>query len=139
MRSWALSLSFVAIFCSGLVIQAADVVADKPTVDPDHAAKREQGLQLFKTQVQQILKQKCVQCHGAGATEAKLDLATHEGLLKGGERGPAAVIGRGSKSLLTRVISHQQQPHMPKDDDPLSPQQIEAITNWIDLGAPYDE
>ena len=109
------------------------------TIDPDHAAKRTKGLALFRTQVSTILKQNCVSCHGEHETEGKLDLVTQEGLLKGGERGPAVVIGRGEKSLLTRVISHQQEPKMPKDADKLSAQQIAILTEWVDLGAPYDE
>lgn len=107
--------------------------------DPEHAAKRTKGLELFRDVVRKSLKDKCISCHGGDATEGKLDLATQEGLLKGGERGPAAVIGRGDKSLLTRLIKHQQEPHMPKDDDRLSDVEIAAIVNWIDLGAPYDE
>ena len=128
----------VAILFSVWIGRFADA-QETPSVDPDHAAKRTQGLALFKTDVRKILKQKCVGCHGEDATEGKLDLATQEGLLKGGERGPAAVIGRGSKSLLSRVITHQQEPHMPKDGDKLSPAEIAAIIQWIDLGAPYDE
>ena len=107
--------------------------------DPEHAAKRTKGLELFRSQVRKVLTEKCLACHGGDAFEGKLDLATQEGLLKGGERGPAAVIGRGDKSLLTRLIRQQQEPHMPKDDARLSDQQISAIVSWIDLGAPYDQ
>ena len=112
--------------------QAADT-------DPEHAAKRTRGLEVFRVDVRKTLKDKCVACHGGDATESKLDLATQEGLLKGGERGPAAVIGRGDKSLLTRLIRHQQEPHMPKDEAKLSDREIASIVTWIDLGAPYDE
>ncbi len=127
----------VLILGVGTTILAADDTS--VAVDPDHAAKRTKGLAIFKTDVRDLLKQNCISCHGGDATEGKLDLATQEGLLQGGERGPAAVIGRGEKSLLTRVISHQQQPHMPKDEAKLSPKQIDSIREWIDLGAPYDE
>ena len=125
------------------VLSSSALAADQPgsaaSVEADHAAKRIQGLELFKKEVRAILKEKCVTCHGGDSTEAKLDLATQEGLLKGGERGPAAVVGRGDKSLLARLIAHQQEPHMPKDGDKLSAKEIAAITKWIDLGAPFDE
>src|SRR5690349_11816773 len=44
--------------------------ADQPpsAVDPDHAAKRAKGLVLFKSQVRSLLKEKCLQCHGADIT-----------------------------------------------------------------------
>jgi mono/diheme cytochrome c family protein len=133
--------SRIVLICTLLGLGSACLAADPPStsIDPDHAAKRVKGLELFKTTVRAILKDKCVSCHGADATEGKLDLATQDGLLKGGERGPAAVIGRGDKSLITRLITHQQQPHMPKDGDNLSDAQIASIVTWIDLGAPYDE
>ncbi|WP_373652508.1 PSD1 and planctomycete cytochrome C domain-containing protein [Schlesneria sp. DSM 10557] len=120
---------------------AAPVLGQEPSVavDPDHAAKRTKGLALFQAEVRSILKQNCVSCHGEHETAGKLDLVTQEGLLMGGERGPAVVIGRGDKSLLTRVITHQQEPKMPKDGEKLTAEQISAITEWIDLGAPYDE
>ena len=127
------------VFDAGIGSFAADESNSATVVDPDHAAKRTKGLEIFKSSVRAVLKQKCVQCHGGDSTEAKLDLATQEGLFKGGDRGPAAVIGHGSKSLLTRLIAHQQEPQMPKDDDPLSPNEIASIVKWIDLGAPYDE
>ncbi len=114
-------------------------MAGQAETDADHAAKRTKGLEVFRTDVRKILKDKCLACHGGDATEGKLDLATQDGLLKGGERGPAAVIGRGEKSLLTRLVKHQQEPRMPKDDDRLSDKEIAAIVAWIDLGAPYDE
>jgi len=132
-------------FYSGIVILCQTIVSfadESPVatnVDPDHAAKRTKGLALFRAEIRDLLKQKCVACHGGDATEGKLNLVTQEGLLKGGERGPAAVIGRGDKSLIVRVITHQQEPRMPKDDDKLSPKSIQSIAEWIDFGAPYDE
>lgn len=125
-----------ACFIVGLVSVS---IAGQAETDADHAAKRTKGLEVFRTDVRKILKDKCLACHGGDATEGKLDLATQDGLLKGGERGPAAVIGRGEKSLLTRLVKHQQEPRMPKDDDRLSDKEIAAIVEWIDLGAPYDE
>ncbi len=126
-------------FLGRTFLDAADQAGAVAAVDPDHAAKRKLGLEVFQSDVRAILKDKCVSCHGGDATEGKLDLATQEGLLKGGERGPAAVVGRGDKSLLVRLISHQQQPRMPKDGDKLTNKEIAAITKWIDLGAPFDE
>lgn len=131
---------FSLIFlCQFPCVSTAQQAPADTAVDPQHAAKRTKGLALFKNRVRTILKENCVHCHGGDTTEAKLDLATQESVLKGGERGPAVVIGRGDKSLLSRVIRHEQQPHMPKDADKLTPEQIAAIVEWIDLGAPYDE
>ena len=131
-RTFAILILVIAVTSVTLGQQPAET-------DPEHAAKRTKGLELFRAEVRKTIKDKCVACHGGDATEGKLDLATQEGLLKGGERGPAAVIGRGDKSLLTRLIKHQQEPRMPKDEPKLSDQEIASIVTWIDLGAPYDE
>lgn len=131
---WALTCVLLA-----LTAFAADDGNNSNSIDPDHAAKRTKGLELFRTDVRDILKQQCLSCHAGDTIEGKLNLATHEGLLKGGDRGPAVVIGRGSKSLLTRLITHQQEPSMPKDASRLSSEHTAKIVEWIDLGAPYDQ
>ncbi|WP_162130520.1 DUF1549 domain-containing protein [Schlesneria paludicola] len=130
---WFVLITFIA---SASISWAVD---DAPTVDADHAVKRAKGLEVFRSQVRDLLIQRCLACHGGDATEGKFDLATQDGLLRGGERGPAVIIGRGEKSLLARLISHQQEPHMPKDGPPFSKAEIASVIEWIELGAPYDE
>ena len=132
---------FAIVLLSGQsgIVNAAEASDASLNIDPDHAAKRTAGIALFKTRIRSVLKDKCLHCHGGDSIEGKLDLSTQEGLFKGGERGPAVVIARGEKSLLTRLVSHRQEPHMPKDDSPLEQSDVDAIVKWIDLGAPYDE
>ena len=121
------------------VIFGVDASAQGPASLPkDHAEQMKQGLELFRSRVGTILKRNCIECHGAKRTEAKLDLTTREGLIKGGESGPALSLGQtGEKSLLVRLITHQAEPHMPLDAKPLPQNEVEAITKWIELGAPY--
>src|SRR5262249_54529591 len=71
-------------------------------------------------------------------TRADLDLATREGLLKGGDNGPAVVPYRAKQSRLYKLITHQQEPHMPAKEAKLPEAQLAQIAAWIDLGAPYD-
>src|SRR5262245_60541752 len=56
---------------------------------------RGQDLDLFEKRVRPILVERCYRCHGPEAEKPKggLRLDTREGLLKGGERGPALVPG----------------------------------------------
>ncbi|MEX2285432.1 MAG: DUF1549 domain-containing protein, partial [Planctomycetaceae bacterium] len=129
-----------------------EVVAPKPASPPadvpaEHAQKMAKGLAMFTKQVRTILVDRCVKCHGKDAVEGKLNLATREGLLQGGATGPAIVIGdeknvvfdRARDSLLYRLITHADEPHMPFEEDKLSDQQIEMLAAWIDQGAPYDK
>jgi len=98
-----------------------------------------QGLELFQRQVRGILLENCVRCHGGKRTRAELDLVSRDGLLRGGKHGPTIVAGASARSLLYRVITHAEEPHMPHKADRLDPEQLAAIARWIDLGAPYDE
>ncbi len=118
--------------------QAAEHFGLEKTAEAEHKESQTRGLELFRSHVRGLFIDTCVACHGAGTTEGRLDLTTRAGLLTGGERGPAIVVGRGSKSLITHLISHRQSPHMPKAGERLSEMQIATIIQWIDLGAPYD-
>ena len=62
-----------------------------------------QSLELFKTEVRTLLGEHCVKCHGGEKTKGEFDLTTREGLLKGGEQGPAIVVGKPEESLLLRA------------------------------------
>jgi len=96
------------------------------------------SLDLFKTQVRGVLLDQCVKCHGGEKTLGELDLTTREGLIKGGEQGPAIVSGKPEESLLVKLVRHEDEPNMPAEADKLSDEQIAAITAWIKAGAAYD-
>jgi len=107
-------------------------------LDPDHARKMAKGLELFKSDVRQVLVDACVKCHGGDKTKADLDLTTREGLLKGGTEGPSIVIGDAKKSWMFKLITHADKPFMPQKEPKLSDAKIKKIEEWINLGAPYD-
>ena len=109
-----------------------------PPVSPDHAEKMARGQELFAKQVRELLVANCVKCHGGDKTRGGLDLTTREALLKGGDKGPVAVVGEGKKSKLYRLAAHLDTPHMPPKAARLSESQLAGVAAWIDLGAPYD-
>ena len=65
--------------------------------------------------------------------------STREGLIKGGEQGPAIVVGKPDDSRLVRLIRHLDEPKMPEDAPQLPAEAIEAISTWIANGAAYDK
>ena len=79
-------------------------------------------LHAQKPQEQDVfpILQRCFQCHGEAIQMSKLDLRTREGMLKGGEKGPALVPGDAAASLLYKRITGQQQPLMPMPPVPAS-------------------
>src|SRR5207237_6448766 len=93
---------------------------------------------FFVEQVRPVLTNQCLNCHGGKFKKSGLDLSTREGLVRGGDTGPAIVPGKAKESLLYKLIMHAQDPHMPAKADKLPDETIARIARWIDAGAPYD-
>jgi mono/diheme cytochrome c family protein len=106
-------------------------------VPAGHAKDMAAGLELFKNSVGGLLKEHCIECHGGAKTKGDFDLATREGLLKGGAEGVAVVPGKSAESRLVKMIAHTVEPHMPSKKPRLPETTIQQIAKWIDLGAPY--
>src|SRR5579864_8288276 len=82
----------------------------------------------------EVLKAKCVRCHGDKKQQGSLDLRSRDAILKGGESGPAVVPGRPDESRLFKRVRDGEMP--PKKADRLSAPQIETLRQWILAGAP---
>jgi mono/diheme cytochrome c family protein len=86
----------------------------------------------------EILRQNCLQCHNEHLALSGLNLASREGALKGGSRGPALVPGQAEKSRLYLAAAHAVTPGMPPGRK-LSEAELQALKTWIDAGAPWEE
>jgi len=75
----------------------------------------------YKKDIQPILQSKCVQCHETIATYSKT-------VEKVTPSNPGA-------SALIKLIDGSQQPQMPVGQEPLSKDQIQTMTNWVQDGA----
>ncbi|MEQ1826941.1 MAG: PSD1 and planctomycete cytochrome C domain-containing protein [Pirellula sp.] len=125
-------LAIASIVCCGLSGSA------QSQIDPQHAKRMAQGLELFKAEVRPMLVGRCIKCHGGETTEGGLDLVTREGLLAGGENGKSIKIDAPSESNVIQLIRHATEPKMPAEGAKLTDRQIDALERWIGLGAPYD-
>ncbi len=97
------------------------------------------GLTLFETRIRPLLVQHCYRCHSGttASPESGLRLDTREGLLTGGDRGPAIVPGHPEESLLLSAISHiDPDLTMPPKKERLPKAAIEDVRRWIELGVP---
>ncbi len=101
--------------------------------------------ELFAHRVLPLMKQKCFTCHGDDPAEVRGELNMHSraGLLKGGESGePSIVPGKPVESPLYLAVmrmSHQWSAMPPKENDQLSGEQKEQISQWIAGGAPWPD
>ena len=127
------SRSFVILAIAFCCIASDVVSASGQQVDPDHVEKAKRGMALFKSDVRSILTQHCLDCHGGKSTKADFDLSTRELLMDSG-----FVTKSAEDSHLVQLIQHSADPHMPFKAPKLSDEQIQKISEWINLGAPYD-
>jgi hypothetical protein len=96
-------------------------------------------VEFFESKIRPVLAGSCYNCHSAGSEKVKggLFLDTRDGLLKGGNTGPAIVPGDPEKSLLIKAIRYTDPDlQMPPKDQKLGDQQIADLVAWVKMGAP---
>jgi len=97
-------------------------------------------LAFFNKKVLPILRNNCFKCHG-GEKKIKsgLRLTSREGILKGGDQGPAVELKKPSESLILDAISYEDEffrmPPMRK----LKKTEIAVLRKWIEKGLPWPE
>ncbi|MEY5026225.1 MAG: hypothetical protein RLZZ244_1753, partial [Verrucomicrobiota bacterium] len=106
-------------------------------VPPDHAERLAKGQGSFDREIQSLLKEHCLKCHGGDKVKGEFDLSSRESLLKGGADGPSVVAFHPDKSRMLKMLRHEEEPFMPEKKPRLPDAAIEAIAAWIDQGAPY--
>ena len=91
----------------------------------------------YEREVKPLLASACVQCHGAANPKGKLRLDTAAATLKGGNAGASVIAGKADQSLLLKLLqgAHDELPQMPYKRNPLAPEQVEIIRQWINEGA----
>jgi hypothetical protein len=93
--------------------------------------------QFFLNEVKPLLALRCISCHGPDKTEGGLRLDSREAVLKGGDSGPALVVGKPEQSLLVMAIkrTHKILEMPPKER--LSGKDISVLERWVREGAPW--
>src|SRR5262245_15288757 len=95
--------------------------------------------EFFETRVRPVLARTCLTCHAA-ARMGGLDLTSRDGLLKGGDSGPAVAPGEPEKSLLIQAVSYtHQRLRMPLQQPRLSDQEVADLSAWVRAGAMWPE
>src|SRR5437773_1814177 len=66
------------------------------------------GVACFEKKVRPVLAEHCYACHSKAARKerGRLSLDSREGVLKGGEHGPAVVPGKPDESPLIRAVRY---------------------------------
>ena len=86
--------------------------------------------------VQPILTQHCVKCHGPAKEESGLRLDHAAALRTGGYSGAAVVPGKSAESILIQVVTGKGDlSPMPPKGPKLSAAEVAVLAKWIDAGA----
>src|SRR5215475_15254824 len=64
----------------------------------------------FESEVEPLIRSKCLACHGTKTRQAGLSLESRDDLLKGGKSGPAIVPGKSTESLLLGMVASGKMP-----------------------------
>lgn len=89
----------------------------------------------FSDQIAPILHKRCLACHNEGKPRGQLQMDSYEKLMRGGESGQLIDLDAPELSTLVAMVEDGS---MPKDDDPLLPEQISLLKRWVAMGARLD-
>lgn len=103
------------------------------------AESSDEGMAFFEKSIRPVLVQQCYQCHSAAAAakgklQGGLSLDSKQGLLAGGESGPAVVPGSAERSLLIGALKYESYEMPPTGR--LPPGVIADFVKWVNMGAP---
>lgn len=107
--------------------------AERPPADGASA----EDVEFFRSEVFPILKARCFKCHGGEAEiRGELRLTHREGVVEGGELGPAVDLESPSDSMLLEAINYDGLEMPPRGKLPEA--EIAVLTRWVERGVPFD-
>ena len=119
------------LFCATLAVVcfAFDSHADEST------SFSTADVAFFHDAVVPLLKANCLRCHAGEEPKGGLSLTSREGILKGGDSGPAVDLKNKSESYLIQAVNYDGYEMPPTGQ--MSPADIGIITKWVELGLPW--
>jgi hypothetical protein len=95
----------------------------------------------FNAQVKPIINKNCIACHGGVKKQGGYSLLFKEEAYAKGKSGKIGIVpGDASASeFIRRLTLSDPDERMPHEKDPLSSDEIDILTKWIDQGAEWQE
>jgi hypothetical protein len=95
----------------------------------------------FSSDIKPIINKSCIVCHGGVKQMGEFSLLFQDEAYSRNESGKYAIVpGDPENSEMIRLIRHHNPDiRMPLDAEPLSEEEIELLTKWIEQGAEWGE
>lgn len=95
----------------------------------------------FSTQVKPILNKKCISCHGGVKRSANFSVLFRKEALDTTESGKFGIIpgDPGHSEMIRRITSNDPEVRMPYKEEPLTAEEINILTEWVDQGAEWGD
>ena len=97
----------------------------------------EEEVNFFESKIRPVLVEQCYRCHSSEEKiRGGLSIDSREGILHGGDSGPAIVPGNLSSSLLWTAITWTEEDYEMPPKKKLPANVIADFKKWIEMGAP---
>ena len=98
----------------------------------------EPSVEFFEKKIRPLLAENCYTCHSADTnSRGGLRVDDRNGLLHGGESGPAVIAGKPEDSLLIRAVRYTDEDLQMPPKKQLTEAQVADLTRWIREGAAW--
>lgn len=95
---------------------------------------------FFEDQVLPVLEDHCFRCHGERKkVKGGLRLTSREGILEGGDRGPAVDLAAPDSSLLLKMIRYTDPDHQMPPKGKLEEAELAILARWVDQRLPWGD
>ncbi len=115
-----------------VAISSASTAAGEKTASAE-------AVRFFESTIRPLFDTHCLKCHGPAKQRGDFRLDSRAALLKGGETGPAVVVGQPESSLLMKAVRHASAELKMPPDKKLSDREIASLARWIQMGVPFPE
>ena len=124
-----LLLPVVAVLFAGSLFPSTVFGGNEQVPSPEQ-------IKFFEREIKPILVENCFKCHGGqGKSKGGLTLTSREGLLKGGDTGPAVSLESPPESVLLEAVNYASYEMPPSGKLPA--EKIAALTQWVEMGLPW--
>jgi hypothetical protein len=128
-RTQLLLVAFCGLFLLAPVANRAAADEAKPEGD------KPQAKITYEEHVQPIFRQHCFTCHGPDTAKSDLRLDNYAAMMRGGAGGAVIEPGDIESSRLWKLVSHEEAPEMPPQQDKLPEATLATLKQWITSGA----